>query len=521
MNVLSIDIKNLKTIDNLKFSIPLTPSVNVLCGANGVGKTTLLHVMSKLFNGNAYRDHFYHSADENSSIEIEFGDLTNRWVKNKNFTWKNVFSEKGDILLNGFIEGSFIHGNRFKYANTSMMRKSEKITSDELSDVSDDVRKMLGTILRKDASHYSKLQAYYPYFPRKMKNSRGNADSGFEMVKADRPLFIMEVGGKSVRHHDMSSGEFIVASLLEYIDSEIKRINGKPGRISDVSLVILDEIEVGLHPSALNRLMDYLSIISKRNKICFLIATHNPATMSKVSKGGIYLLQRSKFGGKNIKIVNPCYPAYAIRATKDMNGYDKMIFVEDRLAKKIIERQIILSGLGDNNLHKIMPLGGWKKVIELHDEFQVNSLGGSFCSYISILDGDIQEQYNKEKYGDAYSNCWVEFLPIPSLEKFLFRKLMIEGDDAIFRAIEGAFFNNSTLSFEEVIEDYVRDNPNYETTDKKGKSLLNAIKTRAGEKRFDQNSVENTLCDIAMRSIESPLSPNNNALEEVLLRFYR
>lgn len=98
---------------------------------------------------------------------------------------------------------------------------------------------------------------------------------------------------------------------------------------------------------------------------------------------------------------------------------------------------------------------------------------------------------------------------------------MIEGDDSIFRAIEGAFFNNSTLSFEEVIEDYVRDNPNYETTDKKGKSLLNAIKTRAGEKRFDQNSVENTLCDIAMRSIESPLSPNNNDLEEVLSRFYR
>lgn len=521
MSVLSINIKDLKTIDNLTFSMPLTPGVNVLCGANGVGKTTLLHVMSKLFNGNAYRDHFHHSANSDSLVEIKLGELENIWVKNKNLTWRNSNPTGGDILLNGFIEGSFIHGNRFKYANTSMMRKSEKITADELTDVSDDVRTMLGNILRKDPKHYSKLQAYYPLFPRKIKSTKSNIASNFEMVKADRPLFIMEVGGKSVRHHDMSSGEFIVASLLEYIDSEIKKISGRSGKVSDVSLVILDEIEVGLHPSALNRLMDYLSSISKSHKICFLIATHNPATMSKVSKDNIYLLSRVKYASRHIKILNPCYPAYAIRATKDMNGYDKIIFVEDRLAKKIVERQIVASGHSSNNLYKIIPLGGWKKVVELHNEFQSDSLGGSFCTYVSILDGDIKQQYDDEGYGDLYPSCWVEFLPIPSLEKFLFRKLMIDGDDAIFRAIEGAFFNNSSLSFEEVIDDYVRDNPNYEMTDKKGKTLLRAIKTRALEKRFDSNSVENMLCDIAMRSIELPAPSSCSPLENVLSRFYR
>lgn len=519
MSELSIEVKNLKTIDHLSFSINLSPGVNVLCGGNGVGKTTLLYVLAKLFNNNAYRDYFYNSSTNESEIDICFGCVVNKWRRvdnGRSFKWEN---QGGDnISINGFIEGSFIHGNRFKYANVSMMLRSGKMNNKNPFDVDDTVRENLGLILRDDKNYYSKLQGYYPLFPKKV---NGKDPSKIELVPSDRPLFIMEVDGKSIHHHDMSSGEFIVASLLEFIDSEIKKIAKRPNRTSDVSLVILDEIEVGLHPSALDRLMRHLNKISKSHKICFLISTHNPATMSSLQKGNIFLLQKSKVARKEIKLINPCFPAYAIRATKDMSGYDKIIFVEDKLAKKIVERAMIKAGLSHNNIYKVMSVGGWRKVVEIHNEFLQNNLGGMFCKYISILDGDVDELPDSEEYITSYPSCSVKFLPIQSLEKFLFRKLLVEDEWRLFNSIEGAFFNNSDLSFEVVISDYLDDNPNYLEKDKKGKNLLKAIKNRAKQKGVDEAIVESTLCDIAMEYIRDDESDSYHALEAELRRFYQ
>jgi len=171
MSELSIEVKNLKTIDYLSFSINLSPGVNVLCGGNGVGKTTLLYVLEKLFNNNAYRDYFYNSSTEKSEIDINLDGVINNWRRvpsGRSFKWENQNQGVTNISINGFIEGSFIHGNRFKYANVSMMLRSGKMNNKNPFDVDDKVREYLGLILRDNKNYYSKLQGYYPLFPRKV-----------------------------------------------------------------------------------------------------------------------------------------------------------------------------------------------------------------------------------------------------------------------------------------------------------------------------------------------------------------
>lgn len=72
MSNVSILIKKLKSLDEISFNFDLSPGVNVLCGENGVGKSTLMNVMSKLFDATALRRLFKSEVDESTEIEFHF-----------------------------------------------------------------------------------------------------------------------------------------------------------------------------------------------------------------------------------------------------------------------------------------------------------------------------------------------------------------------------------------------------------------------------------------------------------------
>lgn len=513
MNRVLVSIKKLKSLDEISFGFNLSPGVNVLCGENGVGKSTLMNAMSKLFDATALRRLFKNEVDENTEIEFGVNEVLNRWKKNKNNTWTNEVKDDGDISFHGFIESSFIHGTRFKYTNVSMMNRDASFVKKDLAELSSEMVSIIGNILKKNINHFSRIQYYYPIFQKK--DRQGN----IEDVKADRPLFIFEVDGKRLSTYEMSSGEFIVTSLIEFIHTELEKIrvnkSKSNNKFNDVIIGIIDEIEVGLHPAALNRLISYLGELCNRNNLCLFLSTHSTNTLLKIKKENIFLLSKRKSSNKkNVNVINPCYPAYAIRSTQDTCGYDKIIFVEDVLAKKIVERQITKNNYGVNNLFKIIPIGGWRKVIEIYNEFRSEGLGGVFCDYIVILDGDIEGDFQKE-FGHLASKLRVNFLPIPSLEKYFFIQIIINDNYDIFNRVEAALFNSSTdISLDDIISKYKKENPEYETKDKKGKILINAIITCAINQGMDRVSVERLLCDIAMNDIYTSDTELTN--EEVL-----
>ena len=524
MSNVSILIKKLKSLDEISFNFDLSPGVNVLCGENGVGKSTLMNVMSKLFDATALRRLFKSEVDESTEIEFHFNSLSNKWRKNKNNTWTNEIKKDGDITFHGFLESSFIHGTRFKYTNVSMMNRDAVFLKKDLKDLSSDLVRSIGDILKKNPDYFSKIQYYYPIFKKKIRGSDKEED-----VLADRPLFIFEVEGKKLSTYEMSSGEFIVTSLVEYINCELDKIKNNKSKsnnkLHEVSIGIIDEIEVGLHPAALNRLINYLSEICSTHKVCLFLSTHSTNTLLKVKKENIFLLSKRKSSSKKIvNVINPCYPAYAIRSTKDTCGYDKIIFVEDVLAKKIVEQQINKINCGVNNLFKVIPIGGWRKVVEIYKEFRDEGLGGVFCDYAVILDGDVKDDFILE-FGNEASKYRVDFLPIPSLEKFFFRKIIVNDDFDVFSKVEASLFNSSTdLSLDDVISTYKKDNPQHLSKDKKGKKLMHAIITHSTSSGMDRTTAERLLCDIAMNDIFANTDDsltNEEVLQQNLSRFYQ
>mgnify|MGYP002246221374 FL=1 len=54
----------------------------------------------------------------------------------------------------------------------------------------------------------------------------------------------------------MSAGENMLISLLHMLNVVIVR----PAKSEDVRLILIDEIELALHPSAIMRLVDFLQI---------------------------------------------------------------------------------------------------------------------------------------------------------------------------------------------------------------------------------------------------------------------
>ncbi|HCB0627723.1 TPA: AAA family ATPase [Klebsiella variicola subsp. variicola] len=526
MSNLALEVKNLKSIKSLKIEFPLERGVNVLCGGNGVGKSTVFYCLARLFYSQAYNVYLRKAGRDGSEIKFTFSDNTNQWVKsgkNNNWSIKHNPDSTGTISLNGFFESSFIFGNRFKYANVNMMKKAEVVPISKMERLDDYIAKKLGRILRDDEGFYTDMYIHYPQTNnpnQTIENQHEGKPNPNGKTQKPRPVFALKSGDDVVHYHEMSSGEFIVASLIEYIyDELVNKEKPKNKRFSsDVKLILLDEVEIGLHPSAQQRLVVYLQEVSKAYNACIFISTHSPSVLSKIKKENIFLLRSDREPGV-IRTISSCGAAYAIRATKDMNGYDRVILVEDELAKKIIESVIRRNHISSHFVYKVVAVGGWTQVIEMFNEFQSSKFGGVFCKYMAVLDGDVEDDYNnsgRKCFGD------LNFLPIKSLEKFVYEGVITNNDRddySLHDRIESCFFNSREKTFDDVIKEYIKDNPNHKEKDKSGKNFLEAVKRHSVTASMSEPEVENILCDIAMESL-SQEQTNSDVLRNMLHRFF-
>lgn len=135
------------------------------------------------------------------------------------------------------------------------------------------------------------------------------------------------------------SGEISIVKI-------VKRINeAKPN-----SLILLDEPEVSLHPQAQKRLMVFLSRYAKIKKLQIVISTHSSDIVELFNSDSIKLLFQPK-GNHKVKILEDISPEVTFDALGRTLPPKKMIFVEDILAKNIIEKVIQLSD--DENIKNL------------------------------------------------------------------------------------------------------------------------------------------------------------------------
>lgn len=442
-------INQIKSIDNLTIELPIDKGLYALTGQNGAGKSTVVTCASSVFFNMQMNDYFGKTSPD-AFIEFDIGGAK-RTYKKINGRW--VRNSQGYIDLKGFYEGSLIYGNRFRNTNYANLRKLEMIDENVLQTAPEFIRENLGLILHNNKNFYEKLY-------------RVGAATLRNIINLTGDIFYYQIGDKKVSQFHMSTGENLLISVLNslYIRNSDRKSLTIP------CILLLDEIELALHPSSLKRLVNFLKEISEQFNYAVYFSTHSIELISSIKPDNIFFLARHI--DRSIEVINPCYPAYATRMLYDHTGFDYVILVEDDLAKEIITRILKKYSLWGNKLIHVMPGGGFSNVIDLARDVVDSNLLINTSKVLIVLDADIKEK--AEKYivsSGIANNIPLNYLPIESLEKYLKSNLFDRVDHKLFRQLNDFVFHQVSLN--QIIEEY-RNSGEYKNDDN-GKKLYERI----------------------------------------------
>lgn len=484
MKELEIEINNIKNIKQGKLSIPLRRGIYGIIGNNGTGKSTIMTCLAQVV--------FSHSLDtlrnediiEESYVLLSDGEKTTKWHR-QNDAWKSIESLRERIHYNGMYEGSLFYGTRFNDSKiVDDLLSMERIDSGDIVEADDYIKDNLSYILHGNYNFYRTLK--------RIRNKRIA-----QALKLENTPYFQEFRGKLVSQYRMSSGECLLISLLHFIYNAIVRRSlsqNKP------IIMLIDEIELALHPIAVVRLLDLLSeLIKEHHNLVVILSSHSPEVIRTIQPNNLFQIELSKQEEGVIEVNNPCYPSYAIRDVYMHDGFDFVILVEDYLAKNIVQAIIDEKNISRSKLINILPVGGWSNVLKLQHELYIHSTFGAGTKIFSILDGDI-----KDSVGKQYKDYPKLFIPIGSIEKFLKEVLVTNVNAQIKKEINDKFFYVKSL--DNLIAEYVKTN---KKKDEDGKELYKIIRADFENRSIAERTFVENICKIAKKYIDFSKFENN------------
>ena len=477
-------IRKIKSIDFLEIDLPTEKGLYAITGTNGSGKSTVVTCAASAFFDMQMNEYFGKTEDD-SQIIFKLGDVTKTWSKRDGKFgkyWDKRFS--GYFYLKGFYEGSLIYGNRFRNSNYQNLKKLDRVSDDMLKKSPDFIRENLGLILHNDINFYEKLQ--------QLDDKRRNQDIG---LSGD--LFFYQKGDRRVNQFHMSTGENLLISVLNSINIR----NTDRDTLDKPCLLLLDEIEMALHPSSLKRLMVFLQNMSNQYNYAIYFSTHSIELVSGIKPENIYFLDRHADG--TLEVLNPCYPAYATRILYDHTGYDNIILVEDDLASELIKKLLHKHGLFTRRLVHVLPCGGYNNVIRLARDVVNSNLLGKTSKIAIVLDGDVRDDAKKYiSENNISNNIPLNFLPIQSLEKYLRDNLYVNVDHKLFRLLNDDIFHQTSLT--KIIDDYRSSAESKK--DANGKKLYERIDTELRLRNKNRTEIIGIILDYLFENKDNQLS---------------
>lgn len=365
-----ITLRNIKRIRELIFEMPL-PGVWVLTGLNGTGKTSLFASLYRIGAQHAFQKFYKTSplADrldsyENTEIEYQINNEVARY-RYGGRRWRATPRRNAKLLENSpyssveYIEAS---GNRIEPSPDEIQTRRVRNADASLRDFTSYV---LGD---------TKWQQL------KYVNTRRG-------VGNDAYLIPYQSNGRNYYYSErsFSLGELCTLRLA-------KTICAAPVN----SLLLIDEVEMALHPQAQVRLLAKVVELAAAKSLTVLFSTHSATLIKNTNRKNIIHLRTDSTG--NVSVVKGAFPAQVLGdiAFDDELATDFVFYVEDKQAKLLAEQ---LVGMYMANCHpnanyrplyKMAPVGGFVQVIEM-----LNTSSSIFPRYVrryALLDEDVQSE---------------------------------------------------------------------------------------------------------------------------------
>ncbi len=342
----SVKIENLKSIKNVEFEIPAKPGVYLLTGANGLGKSALLGALHRIGSPRAFQKSFF-TCKSNSKIDsfkkskitytvdsasVSYSHREERWVPTP---------KKNNLVLEkfGYSSVSF-----FAVDERRIVPSKNEFDSKTLKwiDAAQDVKDGIKAVFSSDK--YANLKY--------CKSKKGNA-------------FSIPLRDGRYTEKNFSSGEINILRLLSGLCS-----------LKSKALVLIDEMEMSLHPKAQLELLGYLKKYAKDNQTTIIFSSHSETLIRSFFHSNIILMYAE---GEETRIQCGCYPEAALEQISDssVTNLDFLILVEDSMALYFAEALFRkYSNLEDAKkpkikIHKgLKGRMGWPELIEFSAKFQ-------------------------------------------------------------------------------------------------------------------------------------------------------
>jgi len=243
-------------------------------------------------------------------------------------------------------------------------------------------------------------------------------------VHINKSCFLISRPDESYSSFNAASGEEAVIYLLKDIIESPKN-----------SLILIDEIEAGFHPSVQRKLADIVQYIAWRDKKQFVITTHSPTLISAFPSKSRRFIEKSPSGYRVI----PYISHQAVRSKMDSVGYPLVqLYCEDALASFLIKKILIdIAKLHPHfyklvNIIKSGPIDQVKNDYERHKrnfpQYR-NKIG-----YCAIFDGDHKDHPDYSNYFENDSEYALFIYPYETPERFLVKAYLMENDNQELRA---------------------------------------------------------------------------------------
>lgn len=465
---LYLEIDKIKNIDHFEYTFSFDKGIYALVGENAVGKSTLMSAIASVVYRQTLKRLGESELCPESKVTLKCMDKETVW----SYDGEVCKLTPSDLAIQfyGIYEGSIFTGTRFEDMKNLDDLTSDQEFVDKLVPATDDLKDALSTILHGEKGHYKKLY--------RLKNM----DVARKYNLGNMPYFLQLENGKYISKYKMSSGECMLISLLNFINSSAlkpEEIRHPHHVLSDKLFVFIDEVELALHPSSIDRLLEYLEGMIAKKDLTVLFSSHSSELIRKIHPRKIYYMKND---AGEAKIISPCYPQYAIRSLYNHDGYDCTILVEDKVAELMVRKLIADYRTRNNLLMNVLPVGGWNNTLELQKNFCEQNILGRDKFTFSIIDGDVKEAVNKHPEYNALKKL---FLPIKSLEKYLYQKVLIDKDAAFITYFGNRYF--TLTSFDEIVKG-CRGNA-YVMQDLSGKALYELILKKLATERVDEDTL--------------------------------
>ena len=354
-----VKITKVRAFENqiVDFDFPIT----ALIGTNGGGKTTILGSAAVAYKMVKPRIFFPKSSiGDNSmsnwSMSYELVDKEknpnqsiSRSAKFTNYRW-----DRNDVL-----DRNVLHFGIMRTVPASERSEFKRLSAANYkfkgirSVIEDSIRHEVERILGKDTSFFERAE-----------------------IAQKQTFYIGGNGNTSYSEFHFGAGESSIIRMVSEIEEAERN-----------TLVLIEEIENGLHPVAVKRMVEYLIDVAYRKSLQIIFTTHSEDALAPLPDKGIWSAIDGQVRQGNISIES-------LRAITGRIDEKAAIFVEDAFAKQWVEallRRTVPKRFDEIGVYLV---NGDSKALQIHKSHRENPAVNNKLLSLCVLDGDSPHEEN-------------------------------------------------------------------------------------------------------------------------------